>query len=83
MKSWLQDNDIEMYSKHTERKCVVTERFVRTFNTKIYKYMTSISKKLDNIVDEYNNTYNNTIKMKLADVKWSTYIDFGKDSKLF
>ena len=44
MKSWLQDNDIEMYSTHTERKYVVTERFVRTFNIKIYKYMTSISK---------------------------------------
>ena len=44
--------------------------------------MTSISKnlyidKLDDIVNEYNNTYR-TIKMKLVDVKDNTYIDFKK-----
>ena len=48
--------------------------------TKIYKYMTSISKnmyidKLDDIVNEYSNTYHRTIKMKLVDVKDNTYID--------
>ena len=48
--------------------------------TKIYKYMTSISKnmcidKLDDIVNEYNNAYHRTIKMKLVDVKDNTYID--------
>ena len=42
--------------------------------------MTSISKnvyidKLDNIVDEYNNTYHATIKMKPIDVKDNTYIN--------
>ena len=42
--------------------------------------MTSISKnvyidKLDDIVNEYNNTYHKTIKMKPADVKDNTYID--------
>ena len=44
--------------------------------------MTSISKnvyidKLDDIVDECNNTYHRTIKMKPIDVKDNTYIDFG------
>ena len=29
------------------------------------------------IVNEYNTTYHSTIKMKLNDVKSSTYIDFG------
>ena len=43
--------------------------------------MTSISKnvyidKLDDIVNEYNNTYHTTIKMKPVDVKDNTYIDF-------
>ena len=33
--------------------------------------------KLDDIVDEYNNTYYRTIKMKPIDVKSSTYIYFG------
>ena len=44
MKSWLQDNDTEMYSIHNKGKSAVSERFVRTIKNKIYKYMTSISK---------------------------------------
>ena len=48
--------------------------------------MTSISKnvyidKLDDIVDQYNNTYHSTIKMKPVDVKSNTYIDSGKEIK--
>ena len=43
-KKWLKDNDIEMYSIHNEQKFVVAERFIRTLKTKIYKYMTSVSK---------------------------------------
>ena len=69
-----------MYSIHNEGKFVVAERFIRTLKTKIYKYMTSVSKnvyidKLDDIVNEYNNTYHRTIKMKPVDVKDNTYID--------
>ena len=35
MKSWLQDNDIEIYSTHNEEKPVVAERFIRTLKNKI------------------------------------------------
>ena len=35
--------------------------------------------KLDDIVDEYNNTYHRTTKVKTVDVKDNTYIDFKKD----
>ena len=35
MKSWLEKNDIEMYSTHNEGKCVVGERFIRTIKNKI------------------------------------------------
>ena len=35
MKSWLQDNNIEMYSKHNEGKSVVAERFIRTLKKSI------------------------------------------------
>ena len=35
--------------------------------------------KLDGIVDEYNNTYHRTIKMKPADVKDNAYTDFNKE----
>ena len=46
--------------------------------------MTSISKnvyidKLDDIVNEYNNTKHITTKMKPIDVKDNTYMDFGKE----
>ena len=83
-RKWLKDNDIEMYSIHNIGKLVVAERFIRTLKNKIYKYMTTISKnvyinKLDDIVNEYNNTYHRTIKMKPFDVKDNTYIDFGKE----
>ena len=83
-KKWLQDNDIIMYSTNNEAKSVVAERFFRTFKIKIYKYMTSISKnvyidKLDDIVDEYNNTYHTAIKMKPINVKDNTYINTDKE----
>ena len=73
-----------MYSAHNDGKFVVAERFIRTLKNKIYKYMTSISKnlyidKLDDIVNEYNNTYHRTIKMKPIDVKHNTYINIDKE----
>ena len=42
MKSFLQNNDTEMYSTHNEGKSVVAERFIRTLKNKIYKYMSSV-----------------------------------------
>ena len=73
-KKWLKDSDIEMYSTHNKGKSVIAERFIRTLKSKIYKYMTLISKnvcidRLDDIVGEYNNTCHRTIKMKTVDVK--------------
>ena len=72
-----------MYSIHNEGNSVAAERFIRTLKTKMYKCMTSVSKnvyidKLDYIIDEYNNTYHRTVKMKPVDVKDNTYIDFEK-----
>ena len=83
-KKWLKDNDIEMYSIHNEGKSVVAERFIRALKNKMYNYMTAISKnvyidKLDDIVNEYNNAYHRTIKMKHVDVKDNTYIGFEKE----
>ena len=62
MKSFLQNNDIEMHSTYNEGKSVAAERFIRTLKNKIYKYRTSLSKnvytdKLDDIVNKYNDTY--------------------------
>ena len=59
IKSWLEDYDIEIHSTHYEGKSVVAERFIRTLKNKIYKYLTSILKKLhidklDDIVNKFN-----------------------------
>ena len=83
-KKWLQGNDIVLYSTHNQGKSVVAERFIRTLKNKIYKYMTSISinvytNRLDDIVDEYNNTYRRTIKIKHIAVKDKTYINIDKE----
>ena len=72
-KKWLSDNDIIMYSMYNEGKSVVAERFIRTLNSKLYKHMTAIGKNvsydvLDDVVNKYNNTKHNTIKMKPTDV---------------
>ena len=63
-----------MYSTFNEGKSVVVERFIRTLKNKLYKHMTAINKSLyydvlDDVVNEYNNTKHNTIKMKPKDVK--------------
>ena len=79
MKSWLEKNALGMYSTDNEGKFVVPERFIITLKNKIYKYMTSLSKnvyidKLDDVVNKYNITYYNTIKMKLVDAHILTLV---------
>ena len=71
MKSLLEKHDIEMYSTYNEGKSVVAERVIRTKNVYIDK--------LDDIVNEYNNTKHRTTKMKPINVKDNTYIDFGNE----
>ena len=73
-----------MYSTHNEGKSAVSERFIKTLKSKIYKYMTSVSKnvyidKLNDIMDEYNNTCHTTIKMEPIDVKDNTHIDLDRE----
>ena len=55
MKSWLENNAIEMYSTHSEEKSVIAQRFNRPLKSEIYKHLTSILNnacidKLDDIV---------------------------------
>ena len=78
-KKWLSSNNIIMYSTYNERKSVAAERFIRTLKNKLYKHITATGKNvyydvLDNIVNEYNNTKHNTIKMKPKDNKDSNKI---------
>ena len=69
VKSWLQDNDMEMYLTHNERKCVVLERFIRTLKNKTDKYMTSVSKNV--YIDELDVIVNKYIMHITSLIKWS------------
>ena len=76
-KKWLSSNNIIMYSTFIEGKSVVAERFIRTLKNKLYKDMTAIGKNvyydvLDDVVNEYNYTKHNTIKIKPKDVNNDT-----------
>ena len=74
-----------MYSAHNEEKSVVAVRFIRTLKNKKFKHMTAVSKNvyfnvLDDVVDEYNNTYHRTIKIKPIDVRSDSVAEFNKES---
>ena len=73
-----------MYSTNNEGKSVVTESFNRTLSNRTDKHLPAVSKnvyidKLDDKVNQYNNAYHRTIKMKPVDVKDNAYIDSSKD----
>ena len=85
-KKWFKGNNIEMYSTHNEGKPIAAERFIKILKSKIYKHMTAISKNvyfdvLDDIVDECNNSYHRTIKMKLIDVGDNSFGEYNEESK--
>ena len=77
-KRFLKTNSIEMYSTYNEGKSVVAERFIRTLENKIFKYMTAASKNvyfdvLDSVVNKCNNTVYRSIEMKPIDVTPDSY----------
>ena len=74
-----------MYSTYNDGKSVAAEIFIRTLKNKIYKHITAISKNvyfnvLDDIVDENNNIYHKTIKMKSVDVGDDSFAEYNKES---
>ena len=74
-----------MYSTYYEGKSVVAERFIRTLKNKIFKHMTTISKNvyidvLNDLINEYNNTINRTVKMKPIDVTNDSYVEYKEES---
>ena len=74
-----------MYLTHNEDKSVVAERFTKTLTNKICKHRETVGKNayfdvLDYIVDKYNNTYHNSIKMKPKDVTDSVFVEYSKES---
>ena len=68
-KDYLKENGITLYSTQNVEKSSVIERFNRTLKGKMFKEFTVQNSTvytdiLPKIVEEYNNTYHSTIKMK-------------------
>ena len=66
-------------------KICYCRKIIRTMKITIYKHITAISKNvyfdvLDEIVDEYNNTYHKTIKMKPIDVGDDSFAEYNEES---
>ena len=84
-KSFLKENDIEMYSTFNEGKSIVAERFIKTLKNKIYKHMTAIGKNvyidaLDDIVKKFNSIVHSSIKMKSKDVTDIKYVEYSEET---
>ena len=83
MKLWLEK--IKFIQHTVKENLLLLKDLLESEKNKIYKYMISIPKivyihKLDDIVNECNNTYHRTIEMKPVDVKHNTCIDFGREN---
>ena len=76
MKSFLQNNVIEMYSAHNEEPYII--KFIITWQNTVSKYV-HIDKQHD-IVNTDNNTYHSKITVKTVDVKSNTCIDSSKEA---
>ena len=66
--SLFQDRNIEYFSTHAGQKASLVERFNRTLKSRMWKYFTANETRkwiniVQNLVDDYNNTYHRTIKM--------------------
>ena len=69
-----------MNSTYNEAKSVITEWFIKTLNAKIYKKWQLVITKsylsyLNELVDQYNNTYHHGIKKKANNADYSEKIE--------
>ena len=69
MQKSLDDVNMLMHSTHNEDKSVVVERFTRNFRVNSCFYY------LNNLVDEYYNTYHRAIGKKSVDVDYSALFE--------
>ena len=79
------NNNIEIYSTCNEGKSVAAERFITTLKNKLFMHMTVVSKNiyfdvLDDIVNNYNNPVDRTIKMRESDATSDSYAEYNEDS---
>ena len=85
MKEWLKDNAILIYPTHNEDKSVITERFIKTLKSKIYKNMTANDNKsylpylnISKLVNQQLHTiytYNHSVNKKPINADYSPFIE--------
>jgi hypothetical protein len=73
VKALFEKHDIHLFSTFSELKAVVVERFNRTLKERMYKYFESVQsfryiEVLPELLDNYNNSYHSSIKMKPTEV---------------
>ena len=69
MQEWLDNNYILLYFTNNKGKPVISEMFIKTVKTKIYKKKAANESKsylpyLNKLVDQYNSTYHHSIDKK-------------------
>ena len=67
MKSFLQNNDIEIHSMYNEGKFVVAERFIRTFHSTIK--MIPVDLKSNTCIDSSKKNNSKDPKFKIGDIQ--------------
>ena len=80
MPGWFDNNDILMYSTHSEVKSVIIERFIKILKAKIYKKITANNNKsylsyLNKLVAKCNNAYHHSINKKPIITDYSVSIE--------
>ena len=80
MQGWFDNNDILMYSTHSEVKSVIIERFIKILKAKIYKKITANNNKsylsyLNKLVEKCNNAYHHSINKKPIITDYSVSIE--------
>ena len=75
-KSWLNDNDIEMYSVHNKGNAVVIERFNRTLKEWMWKYFSAYNTRkyvnvLDGVLELYNSRKHRSVRMTPSEASLS------------
>ena len=76
MQKWLDDNNILVYSTHSEGKSIISRRFIKTLKPKIYKKLIANNIKsylthLNKLVDQCNNNNHHSIDKKLINCDYS------------
>ena len=87
IQKWLHSNDVLIDSTHNSDNSVVTEKFIKTFTSKIYKKIIANDNKsylgyFSKLVDEFSNTYYHSVVDKNPIIWFVWIFNFADRFKL-